>query len=125
MTQGVQSGPPGWPASVPLPQVSGWQEAATSWLFDQCPAEFRAYDAWRKHPLALAWVATWHVDAQLTAMREAYRRIRVDLADDLPPRAFTQVMEHLAVEGLRLRATARSVRLVYDAMQGKTFVPRL
>lgn len=125
MTDAVRSGPPGWPDRVPPPGAPGWEEAATNWLFDQCPADFRSYDAWRRHPLALAWVATWHVDAQLDAMREAYRRIRVDLGGELPPRAFGQVMEHLSAEGLRLRATARAVRLVHEAMRGKTFVPRL
>lgn len=125
MSIATHAGPPGWPRGVPPPDVPGWQEAATSWLLDQCPPDFRAYDAWRRHPVALAWVATWHVDAQLTAMREAYRRIRVDLADELPPRAFGQVMEHLAQEGLRMRANAKAVGLVHEAMRGKKFVPRL
>ena len=125
MSDVVQGGPPGWPRGVPPPGAPGWEQAATQWLLDQCPSDFRAYDAWRRHPVALAWVATWHVDAQLNAMRESYRRIRVDLADELPPRAVPQVMEHLSAEGLRLRATARAVRLVHEAMRGKTFVPRL
>ena len=125
MSEAALGAPAGWPRSVPPPGAPGWEQAATSWLLDQCPADFRAYDAWRRHPVALAWVATWHVDAQLTAMREAYRRIRVDLADELPPRAFGQVMEHLSVEGLRLRANARAVRLIQDAMRGKTYTPRL
>ena len=92
MSDEVNTGPPGWPRGVPPPGAPGWQEAATQWLLDQCPSDFRAYDAWRRHPVALAWVATWHVDAQLGAMRESYRRIRVDLADELPPRAVPQVM---------------------------------
>lgn len=125
MSDVVQAGPPGWPRGVPPPGAHGWQEAATNWLLDQCPADFRAYDAWRRHPVALAWVATWHVDAQLRAMRESYRRIRVELADELPPRAIPQVMEHLSAEGLRLRAAAMGVKLVHEAMRGKTFVPRL
>lgn len=120
-----RGGPPGWPRGVPPPDAPGWERAATSWLLDQCPADFRAYDAWRRHPRALAWVAVWHVNAQLDAMREAYRRVRVELGDDLSERALPQVMEHLAAEGLRLRATARSVELVHEAMQGKRYVPRL
>ena len=58
-------------------------------------------------------------------MREAYRRIRIDLAEELPPRAFGQVMEHLSEEGLRLRAASRAVGLVHEAFRGKRFVPRL
>lgn len=119
------AGPPGWPPGVPPPGAPGWQRAATAWLLDHCPADFRAYDAWRRHPVALAWVATWHIEAQLTAMREAYRRARVDLGEVIPERALPQVMEHLAAEGLRLRAAARAAELLHEALQGKEFVPRL
>ena len=97
----IDAGPPGWPRGVPPPDAPGWERAATAWLLDQCPADFRAYDAWRRHPRALAWVATWHVQAQLDAMRQAYRRVRVDLGDELSERALPQVMEHLAALGLR------------------------
>lgn len=117
--------PPGWPPGVPPPGAPGWQRAAVAWLLDHCPADFRAYDAWRRHPLALAWIATWHIDAQLEAMRQAYRRARVDLGEQLPERALPEVMEHLAAEGLRLRSATRSVHLLHDALQGKQFTPRL
>lgn len=120
-----RNAPPGWPRGLPPPMVSGWEEPAIEWLLDQCPADFRAYRAWRRYPVALAWVATWHVEAQLNAMRECYRRIRVEVADDLPSRAVPQVMEHLSAEGLRLRAAHRSVLLVHEAFRGKNFVPRL
>ena len=126
-TGGVSSPhtPPGWPQSVPPPESPGWQVPATSWLLDHCPADYRGYAGWRKNPVALAWVAVRHIDAQLEAMRQAYREVRVDLGDLVSAEALTQIQSDLEAEGLRLRAAARSARLVYDAMQGKRYIPRL
>ena len=86
---------------------------AVSWLLDHCPADYRGYAAWRKNPVALAWVAVRHIDAQLEAMRQAYREVRVELAD------------LVSTEGLRLRASARGAGLLYDALQGRRYIPRL
>ncbi|WP_284284424.1 hypothetical protein [Arsenicicoccus piscis] len=91
--------PPGWPAAVRPPDTQGWQSSAASWLLDQCPPDYRAYPGWRRHPVALAWVATVHVDAQLDAMRTAYRRIRVELGEHLTPEALRQTMADLESEG--------------------------
>ncbi|MCH8628912.1 hypothetical protein MM440_14345 [Arsenicicoccus piscis] len=117
--------PPGWPAAVRPPDTQGWQSSAASWLLDQCPPDYRAYPGWRRHPVALAWVATVHVDAQLDAMRTAYRRIRVELGEHLTPEALRQTMADLESEGVRLLAVSRGAHLVYDALQGKRYVPRL
>ena len=85
---------------------------AVSWLLDHCPPDYRAYAGWRRHPVALAWVATRHIEAQLEAMRQCYREARVELAD-------------LENEGVRLLAARRSAGLLYDALQGKRYIPRL
>jgi hypothetical protein len=99
--------------------------AAVSWLLDHCPADYRGYEGWRKNPVALAWVAVRHIDAQLDAMRQAYREVRVDLGDLVSAEALAQIQSDLEKEGLRLRASARGARLVYDALQGKRYIPRL
>ena len=96
-----------------------------SWLLDHCPPDYRGYDGWRKNPVALAWVAVRHIDAQLEAMRQAYREVRVDLGDLVSTDALSQIQSDLEAEGLRLRASARSAGLLYDALQGKRYVPRL
>jgi hypothetical protein len=96
-----------------------------SWLLDHCPADYRGYAGWRRNPVALAWVAVRHIDAQLEVMRAAYREVRVDLGDLVSPEALAQVQADLEAEGLRLRASARGARLVYDALQGKRYIPRL
>jgi hypothetical protein len=96
-----------------------------SWLLDNCPSDYRGYPGWRKNPVALAWVAVRHIDAQLEAMRAAYREVRVDLGDLVSTEALAQIQADLEAEGLRLRACARSARLLSDALQGKHYAPRL
>lgn len=117
--------PAGWPATVPAPQTPGWQDAGVAWLLDLCPADYRGYDAWRRHPVALAWVAVRHVESSVAAMREAYRTARVELRDHVPPEALPEVLGVLEREGLRLRADARAAALVLAALRGEQFVPRL
>jgi len=117
--------PPGWPAGVQPPDSEGWVETAVPWLLDQCPADYRGYSAWRKHPVALAWVAARHLDGQLEAMRAAYREVRVDLGDLVTPEGLLEVLEALEAEGLRLRANARAAQLLYAGLQGVRYVPRL
>ena len=117
--------PPGWPPLVPPPESHGWQVPAVSWLLDFCPSEYRLYAGWRRQPVALAWMTTRHIDAQLVAMRQAYREVRVELGDHLTSDGLAQVLADLETEGVRLLAARRSAGLVYDALQGKRYVPRL
>ena len=95
------------------------------WLLDQCPADYRAYDVWRRHPEALAWIAARHVAGEVEAMRSAYRVARIDLAERVPPETLPEVIDALESEGLRLRAVAHAASLVWEAMTGKRYVPRL
>jgi len=113
------------PLEVPPPDTPDWQVPAVSWLLDQCPADYRRYAGWRRHPVALPWVTVRHVDAQLEAMRQAYREARVELGDHLTPEALDQVLADLEAEGVRLRAARRSAELLHEAMQGRRFIPRL
>ena len=96
-----------------------------SWLLDFCPADDRLYAGWRRQPVALAWLTTRHIDAQLVAMRQAYRDARVELGDLLTPEAVAQVLADLEAEGVRLIDARRAAGLVYDALQGTRYVPRL
>lgn len=110
---------------MPPPEAQGWQVPAVSWLLDHCPPDYRGYAGWRRHPIALAWVAGRHIDAQLVAMRQAYRDVRVELGDQLDPDGLRQVMADIEAEGVRLLAARRSAALLLEAFSGKRFVPRL
>jgi hypothetical protein len=113
----VRAGPPGWPEAVPLAGAPGWQVAAASWLLDLCPSEFRGYPSLRRHLVLLAWLADHHVEAQLVALRQAYRTIRVELTDHLPEGSIQQAMTDIELEGIRLRAARRGTRLIIEALR--------
>ena len=110
---------------MPAPGHPGWQDRAVGWLLDQCPSDYRGYAAWRRHPVALAWLAQRHLAGQVDTLREAYRQVRVELGPHLTPEALAVVMEQMQAEGLRLRAARRGAELVHEALTGRHFVPRL
>ena len=95
------------------------------WLLDQCPPDYRSYAGWRRHPIALAWLAGRHLDGQVVAMREAWREARVAIGSDVPPEALAEILAQIEQEGMRLRAASRSAGLLHEALQGKVFAPRL
>ncbi len=117
--------PPGWPPGVPPPDAPGWRDRAVGWLLDHCPPDYRAYAGWRKHPVALAWLAQRHIAGQVEVIRQAYREARVEIGPHVTPEALAAILGHLEAEGLRLVAARRAAELVHEAMQGKRFVPRL
>ena len=117
--------PPGWPPGVPPAHTPGWEERAVLWLLDQCPPDYRAYAGWRRHPIALAWLAGRHIDGQVVAMREAWREARVAIGPHVPAEALAEILGHIEAEGIRLLAASRSARLLHEALQGKVFAPRL
>lgn len=95
------------------------------WLLDQCPADYRRYAGWQKHPVALAWLTERHVAGQVEVMRQAYRDVRVQVGPQLTPEGLAEVMTAIEAEGLRLVAVRRAAGLVHEALEGKRFVPRL
>lgn len=95
------------------------------WLLDQCPPDYRSYPGWRKHPVALAWLAGHHLDAQVVAMRQAWREARVAIGPHVPAKALSEILGHIEAEGIRLIAASRSARLLHEALRGKVFAPRL
>lgn len=96
-----------------------------SWLLDFCPADYRRYASWQRHPVVLAWVTVRHIEGELAAMRGAYREVRVEMAEHLDAEALAQVLADLETEGVRLRAAARGAGLILDALEGRHHVPRL
>jgi vacuolar-type H+-ATPase subunit C/Vma6 len=78
-----------------------------------------------RHPVALAWLAALHVEAQEHALRRALATARSDLAEALGPPALTAFLEALEAERARLIAARRAVGHVADALAGRRWVPRL
>ena len=95
------------------------------WLLDQCPPDYRGYAGWRKHPIALAWLAGRHLEGQVVAMRDAWREARVAVGPHVPTEALEEILGEIEAEGMRLRAASRSTHLLHEALQGKVFAPRL
>ena len=58
-------------------------------------------------------------------MRQAYRTVRVDLAEALPEGTVDALLVCLEHEGLRLRSAQRSILLLREALDGNVFVERL
>jgi hypothetical protein len=117
--------PPGWPAEVPPPDAPGWERRATGWLFDRCPADLRAHDVLKRHPIVLAYVAVGQIDGALGGLQAAVASARADLRDDVPPSVITEVIDALQREQASLEAARRSVRLVAEALRGVRHRPRL
>ena len=117
--------PPGWPSSVPPAGAPGWTRAASAWLLDLCPPDYRAYDVLRAHPLVLARLADEHLQAAIEAARHGLATARADLRDLVPPEAVAATLTMYEREGARLSAMRRSVDAVGRALRGERYVPRL
>ena len=117
--------PPGWPAEVRPAGARDWERTATAWLFDQCPADYRAYEVLRRHPIVLARFAAGHLEASVAAARHGLATSRSDLREVADDVLIEAVLAAYDREGRRLAAALRSTRLIEQALSGKTFIPRL
>jgi hypothetical protein len=104
--------------------VPDWERTAIAWLFDQCPADFRAHDVLRRHPRVLGRFAAAQLDGGLIGIEQGLRTVRTDLAD-LPVEVVEAAVSALDRERTRLRAARRAVELVEAALRGERYVPRL
>ncbi|MEY9937319.1 hypothetical protein [Streptacidiphilus sp. MAP5-3] len=118
--------PRGWPQQVDRPGApsSGWERSAARWLYEQVPGEWRSYRILRDHPLMLARDCRYLAEGELKAMREAYARARVELADQFEPQQIEEKLAAYKEEGQRLNNLVRQVQLVEDALSGVRWVPR-
>ena len=117
--------PPGWPPEVLPPQAPDWERGAVGWLFDLCPADYRAHEVLRRHPVVLARFAHGHVEAAVEAARNGIRTSRAELKGVVPHEVVDAAIAAYEREGRRLLATARQVLLVDAALRGERHVPRL
>lgn len=117
--------PPEWPVEVLPPQAPEWERSAVAWLFDLCPADYRAHEVLRNHPVVLARFAAGHVESGVEAARQGIRSLRADLRDVVPPDVVEAALGAYDREGRRLVRTGRQVALVAAALRGERWVPRL
>jgi hypothetical protein len=109
--------PPGWPRGLPPAGAPDWRRAASGWLLDHCPPDYRGHPVITRHPVALARLAVLHLQGSVQACREATATARAALGDQLPPEALSALLEALEVELARLLAAGRAARLVEQALR--------
>jgi hypothetical protein len=117
--------PADWPEQVLPPQAPDWERSAVGWLFDLCPAEYRAHDVLRKHPVVLARFAAGHVEAAVEAARQGIRTARAELKDLVGGNVVDATIAAYEREGRRLVQVRRQVALVEAALRRERHVPRL
>jgi hypothetical protein len=117
--------PTGWPATVPDPATAGWERHAVAWLFDQCPADYRGYEVFRRHPVVLAHLAKYHLAAAVEGAETGLRALRQDLAGVLPPEAIEAAVAAYEHERHRLRSAGVAADLLWRAFRGERWAPRL
>lgn len=117
--------PPGWPVGVLPPQAPDWERSAVGWLFDLCPADYRAHEVLRRHPVVLARFAAGHVGSAVEAARIGMRTARSELAGLVGPGVVEAALAAYEREGRRLLQVTREIALVDAALRGERHVPRL
>jgi hypothetical protein len=117
--------PPGWPERVRPPGSQDWEASAVPYLFDCCPADFRAYRVLHNHPVVLARFAAQFVEGQCRTTEEGLAGIRTSLAGHVSHEVVEAAAQAWLEQEARLARTRRAVGLVEEALRGRTFVPRL
>lgn len=117
--------PPGWPGRVRPPGSPDWESTAAAFLFDCCPADYRAYPVLRRHPVVLARFAAVFVESQAQASRDGLSQARLSLADHVPVEVIQSAADAWAEQGARLARLRREVALVEEALRGKVFIRKL
>ena len=117
--------PPGWPDRVRPPGVSHWEAEAVAYLFDCCPADFRAYLVLRNHPVVLAQFAHHFVEGQTRAMQDGLAAARTALREFVEPQVLEEATQAWLEQAARLARTRRAVALIEEALRGRRFGPKL
>jgi hypothetical protein len=117
--------PPGWPRAVRPPDAPDWERSACNWLLDQCPPDYRAYPALRRHPVVLARFAVLHIEADQAACRRGLSEARADLREVAGLDVVEAAIITWQAEEARLLAVRREAGLLEEALRGRRFVARL
>jgi hypothetical protein len=96
-----------------------------AFLFDCCPADFRAYAVLRRHPLVLARFAVEFVEGQRKAAQDGLAGVRASLNRQVSQEVIEAAAQAWLEQSARLARARRAVGLIEDALRGKVFVPKL
>ena len=110
---------------MPDPGGPGWEPRAVAWLFDQCPPDYRGYDVFRRHPVVLAHVAKGCLAAAVDAAENGIRTARHDLHGVVPPETVDAAVAAYEHERHRLRAASAGADLIWRALRGERWTPKL
>ena len=103
----------GWPHDLVDPQHPEFSHRVASWLLDRLPGEFRGSTIARS-PVALAWVSTNSVKADLEAYRQMYAIARSELRGIAVP--VDDVLATLEAVGSGYIRLDREAGLVFGAL---------
>jgi len=117
--------PPGWPRGVRPPDAPDWERTACNWLLDQCPPDYRAYPALRRHPVVLARFAVLHIEANQAACRRGLSEARSGLREVADLDIVEAAILTWQAEEARLLAVRREAGVVEEALRGRRYVARL
>jgi hypothetical protein len=117
--------PPGWPRQVRPPDAPDWERTACDWLLDQCPPDYRAYAALRRHPVVLARFAVLHIEANQAACRRGLSEARSELRGVADLDVVEAAITTWQAEEARLLACRREAGLLEEALRGRRYVARL
>jgi hypothetical protein len=79
----------------------------------------------RRHPVILAFMARHLIHGRVEGARQAYRSVRTELAEFVPPHAVNAALNAYRDEGRRLAAAERAVDLVERALRGGPYTRTL
>src|SRR4051812_10794793 len=97
--------PPGWPEVVRPPGAADWERTASAFLFDCCPADFRAYPVLSRHPLVLARFAAHFVAGQCRSAQEGLAGIRTSLQGQVEAEVIESAAQAWLKQAARLSRT--------------------
>ena len=125
MMGGMLVAPPGWPREVRPPDAPDWERTACNWLLDQCPPDYRAYPALRRHPVVLARFAVLHIEANQAACRRGLSEARSGLREVADLDIVEAAITTWQAEEARLLGVRREAGLVEEALRGRRYRARL
>ena len=117
--------PPGWPEGVRPPHSPEWEDSATNFLLDCCPAEYRGHPVLRRHPVVLARFAAVYVESQVEAFRDGIAGVRAGVGPFVAPEVLDAAVSAWHEQTELLRRRRREVALVEEALRGRIFFPKL